>query len=475
MGKCTINFDSIEIQNKKSDSDHADNDWLSIVFYANEGEVYRDTISLRNLGGSQVINSGDVITPFQAWCDCDDKSFVTAVYAITNFGSSDWDDQAEAATKVTGEIAKACADIYLQAAKLVLEAASADFGGQVGAGIAQLIAPFYDLLEKKIVELVGITFDKVIAPIVAAIAGEVANLLGHPDCNGEVMRDVATFWPGVVNDESYSKTYEGSQKNSYCGMAPHTKIDLRKYRELDLFVGEFGPVIQPDQNELAIRELLQRARVSVQEGLVGGFANFYYASYGPRNVGQTIFLRHRCAELHNVDSLLLGEPDQNDFAEMMRAANDYALRHGFVGGFPTFLADQEVSISRSENPMSRLATVTGADEGRRSRLNAPRQLPWSNTNLRLQVDQRIICGIVVIKKGFGERRDVLRLLLGNPPLNNIGARFQRAQDYAKANGVVGAFPNFYQTGSGLTQMCGTILVSKAAGVRRDVLQSWGPN
>jgi len=283
--KCTINFESIEIQNKKSDSDHADNDWLSIVFYANEGEVYRDTISLRNLGGSQ----------------------------------------------------------------LVLEAASADFGGQVGAGIAQLIAPFYDLLEKKIVELVGITFDKVIAPIVAAIAGEVANLLGHPDCNGEVMRDVATFWPGVVNDESYSKTYEGSQKNSYCGMAPHTKIDLHKYRELDLFVGEFGPVIQPDQNELAIREFQQRARVAVQEGFVGGFPHFYYASYGPRNVGQTIFLRHRCAELHNVDSLLLGEPDQNDFAEMMRAANDYALRHGFVGGFPTFLADQEVSISRSEN------------------------------------------------------------------------------------------------------------------------------
>ncbi len=475
MGKCTINFDSIEIQNKKSDSDHADNDWLSIVFYANEGEVYRDTIPLRNLSGSQVINSGDFITPFQTWCDCDDRSFVTAVYAITNLGSCDWDDQAEAATKITGEIAKVCADIYLQAAKLVLEAASADFGGQIGAGIAQLIGPFYDLLEKKIVELVGITFEKVIAPIVAAIASEAANLLGHPDCNGEVIHDVATFWPGVVNDQTYSTTYEGLQKNSYCGMAPHTKVDLQKYRELDLFVGEFGPVIQPDQNELAIREFRQRARVAVQEGFVGGFPNFYYASYGPRNVGQTIFLKHRCAELHNVDSLLLGEPDQNDFSAMMRAANDYALRHGFAGGFPTFLADQEISISRSENPMSRFATVTGEDQGGLSRIKAPRQLPWSNTNLRLQVDQRIVCGIVVIKKDYAELRNVLRLQLANAPVTNIGARFRAVQDYAKANGFVGGFPNFYQTGSGFTQMCGTILVNKAAAVRRDVLLSWGPN
>ncbi len=81
----------------------------------------------------------------------------------------------------------------------------------------------------------------------------------------------------------------------------------------------------------------------------------------------------------------------------------------------------------------------------------------------------------MIRKGYGERRDVLRLQLANAPLTNIGARFRGAQDYAKANSFVGGFPNFYQSGSGFTQMCGTILLNKAAAVRRDVLLSWGPN
>ena len=32
MGKCVLNFDQMEILNKKSDTPHSDNDWMNFSF-----------------------------------------------------------------------------------------------------------------------------------------------------------------------------------------------------------------------------------------------------------------------------------------------------------------------------------------------------------------------------------------------------------------------------------------------------------
>src|SRR5262249_7881118 len=159
------------------DADHADNDWLSIVWYADDAEVWRDTIPLRNLAGSQVLNSGDVIGSFEVSASCRDANYVTAFYTITNLGSCDWDDQAATAAKITGEIAQACAKVYMEAAKLTLEALSfTNVETWPVMVIAQYLQDHWDLFTEKVVEVVGKLFDKVIAPIVSGIINEVSNI-----------------------------------------------------------------------------------------------------------------------------------------------------------------------------------------------------------------------------------------------------------------------------------------------------------
>jgi len=46
MGKCIFSFDKIEILNQKSDTEHSDNDWLSMAWSINE-KVYSKTIPLK--------------------------------------------------------------------------------------------------------------------------------------------------------------------------------------------------------------------------------------------------------------------------------------------------------------------------------------------------------------------------------------------------------------------------------------------
>jgi hypothetical protein len=125
--------------------------------------------------------------------------------------------------------------------------------------------------------------------------------------------------------------------------------------------------------------------------------------------------------------------------------------------------------------MPKLGLNVYARQADMSRVRAPHLSPSSMLNQRLQVDQRTMCGIVVIKKGCAESRDVPLLELGKPSLNDIGARFRGTQDYATRSGFVGGFPTFFHAGSGLTVVCGTVLLTAAAAERRDVTVSWGPN
>jgi hypothetical protein len=107
-------------------------------------------------------------------------------------------------------------------------------GDALARALEQLHGPLLDLLDT--------TFEHVITPIIGFLADEFSNLAGHPNCNGEVMRDLAIFIPTTAEfkKNSYSTDYEGPQTNSFCGKAPHTHIDLTTDRDLDVFIGTFG-------------------------------------------------------------------------------------------------------------------------------------------------------------------------------------------------------------------------------------------
>jgi hypothetical protein len=85
----------------------------------------------------------------------------------------------------------------------------------------------------------------------------------------------------------------------------------------------------------------------------------------------------------------------------------------------------------------------------------------------------IVCGTILIKSDGAEWRDVSLTELGNN-LYDIGARFRGTQDYATRNGFVGGFPNMFHADYGHGIVCGTILLKQNVAEWRDVLLSLGP-
>jgi hypothetical protein len=76
-------------------------------------------------------------------------------------------------------------------------------------------------------------------------------------------------------------------------------------------------------------------------GFVGGFPNFYFneiLNYG------TILLRPGGAEWRDVPVSELGYPADADTGTRFRAVHDYAINHGFVGGFPNFFSDDSKQV-----------------------------------------------------------------------------------------------------------------------------------
>jgi hypothetical protein len=247
MGRSILHFDRIDIQNKKSDTDHSDNDWLSIAWMVDHRDgsqpvSVQQTVSLLNQDGSPILDSGNIIQVVEQSVPCLDGDLVTAVYTITNLGSLNWDDQAKAASQVTQQVAKAVADIYLQVAQVVLEYLPFFGANPAAVAVGDVLAQALDKLHGPLLDLLDKTFESVITPLVGDIANELSNLLGHPNCSGEVMHDVAVFVPTTeeFKKNSFSRSYQGPQSNSSCGEPPHTLIDWTTDRDLDVFIGTFG-------------------------------------------------------------------------------------------------------------------------------------------------------------------------------------------------------------------------------------------
>jgi Astacin (Peptidase family M12A) len=163
---------------------------------------------------------------------------------------------------------------------------------------------------------------------------------------------------------------------------------------------------------------------------VGAYPNFHEAKQGINIIGGTVFLKATAAQWQDVPLAELGNPPIDDFAARMRATQNYAVRNGYVGGFPNFFH---------------------RDYGK-----------------------GIVCGTVLIGNGGADWRDVSLADLGNPPLDNISARMTSANDYAVRNGYLGGFPTFYHADYGKGIVCGIVLIKKQAGIWKDVIIMEGP-
>jgi len=247
MGACKLQFEKIEILNKKSDTDHSDNDWLSVVWTVDHHDgsqpaMLQQTFALAKQNGDRVLDSGDVIAPVEASVPCLDTDLVTAVYVITNLGSMDWEAQAKAASQVTQGIAHAVGDIYLKIAEEVLQYLPWVAGNEPVALLGDAMARALEALHGPLLDLLDTIFQSIITPLIGDIADKLSNLLGHPNCSGEVMRDVAVFPPTTAEFKKAMReeTYQGPQKNDSCGNAQHTRISWVTDRDLDVFIGTFG-------------------------------------------------------------------------------------------------------------------------------------------------------------------------------------------------------------------------------------------
>ena len=73
-----------------------------------------------------------------------------------------------------------------------------------------------------------------------------------------------------------------------------------------------------------------------RQGYPAAYPNFHQADYGNGVVYGTILIKQGITEWRDVPRDELGVYHIEDVPGMMRAANDYAVHHGFPAGFPTF-------------------------------------------------------------------------------------------------------------------------------------------
>ncbi|MCK9861354.1 hypothetical protein [Paenibacillus sp. ATY16] len=191
-----------------------------------------------------------------------------------------------------------------------------------------------------------------------------------------------------------------------------------------IWEASFGPSITIDEDAMStFRAINVKA---TEAGFKGGYPNFYKAIYGINTYyGSINFLESNCL-FRDIPINELGNPQLNDFAQRMKAVQDYAVKNGFVGGFPTyFIADYHHGI---------------------------------------------VCGTILLNSNQAEWRDIP---YGQIDLKDIGARFRATHDYAIKNGFRGGFPNFYHADYPTGRVGGSILIKLGAAEWRDDLMLEG--
>jgi hypothetical protein len=234
MGTCTLNFDQIHIDNKRSDTAHSDNDWLIATWFVGPNHVRTDTVQLNNAHGSPILDTGDTIQPISLGLACADSDLVSVTYVTVNLGSLDFSDQIKAAGDIGQDIAKKLTELYVKAAELYVRYNPEIPLNQVWADAIEYMSPY-------IVDTVGLAWDDVLIPVVDGVVEYLQALFGRPDCNGDVFHDLVVFDPSWASaTESWSRTYS-AHSPSACGADPHTTVRYTRERSTDPVFSPSGP------------------------------------------------------------------------------------------------------------------------------------------------------------------------------------------------------------------------------------------
>ena len=149
---------------------------------------------------------------------------------------------------------------------------------------------------------------------------------------------------------------------------------------------EWRDVPLGDLHDVALTSFADRMRATqlyaTDHGFVGGFPNFFNADYDfvdpnqpgvhRRTVCGTILIKHEAAEFRDVPLAELTHHDLDNFEQRFRDTQDYAIAHGYLGGYPNmFNADYDF--------------VDPNQPG---------------------VHRRTVCGTILIKQGAGQWADV---------------------------------------------------------------------
>jgi len=245
MGTCTLTVDQTKILNHKSDSRHADNDWISLVVAVNDKVILWETAPLRNpkfAGQSQlnIFGDGDVAYPWGFTLPCKNADTVIAYYSVINLASYAYEDQLAAASQFTEQVVDVVGAFYDEAAQTALGSRNLDLPDVVAQLAAD--ASLFDLFASEVERLLAAAFQDVLGPVLKQLA-EWAQILitGRPDCNGLVLHDYLIFKPYQPEPSLLiTKTYEGPQNNPDCGEPPHTFLGMVMTRQLDKI--ENGPL-----------------------------------------------------------------------------------------------------------------------------------------------------------------------------------------------------------------------------------------
>ena len=154
-----------------------------------------------------------------------------------------------------------------------------------------------------------------------------------------------------------------------------------------------------------------------RNGFMGGFPNFNFAT-GPRGtVFGSMLLKDSVAAFRDVTASELGNPDEQDLGARFRACHVFARQNGFIGAFPNFFH-------------------AGEGPGR-------------------------VYGTTLLREGVAEFRDVAAGELGNPDPADISTRFRVTHDFARRNGFLAGYPNFFLADQPQGRVYGTILIKEA--------------
>src|SRR5262249_5315356 len=137
----------------------------------------------------------------------------------------------EQAEEIGKTITKGVADAYVRIAQYFVER---------GVPLGEIFSRGLDELRPVIVDSVGFVYDEVVRPIIETVVGWLG---APPQCNGEVLHDVAVFSPSSAYPiTSIPPEYIVTSPRE-CGRAPHTTVVLTQEREF--FVGSFPTTPAP--------------------------------------------------------------------------------------------------------------------------------------------------------------------------------------------------------------------------------------